>query len=264
MSKELVDLVQSKLKEDTWTRATISNYTKSNLVELTSIVEKAKNENCIEEIKAVCDEHLSHAKDSITAHYISGMLGLKQGSLDSSSLETLVDIFQNNHKEPIVVYMCETILADDKSNKFALRTLASSYEQAGNAEVWEIYERIIKIDLTEAEIAKKLADHYAAEGDNDKANEFYKKALLRFVNNKNINSANEIWLKLVASVPEEIDFVLLVQRKIAKSISADKSALMMQELYDYYKSNKKWDTAICWSAPCSFVRGNGPCPRVRK
>ena len=244
MSKELVDLVQSKLKEDTWTRATISNYTKSNLVELTSIVEKAKNENCIEEIKAVCDEHLSHAKDSITAHYISGMLGLKQGSLDSSSLETLVDIFQNNHKEPIVVYMCETILADDKSNKFALRTLASSYEQAGNAEVWEIYERIIKIDLTEAEIAKKLADHYAAEGDNDKANEFYKKALLRFVNNKNINSANEIWLKLVASVPEEIDFFLLVQRKIAKSISADKSALMMQELYDYYKSNKKWDTAI--------------------
>ena len=244
MSKELVDLVQAKLKEDTWTRATISNYSKNDLVELTTIVEKAKSEGCISEIKEICDEQLTHTKDSISALYISGMLGLKQGSLDNSSLETLVDIFQNNHKEPIVVYMCETILADDKSNKFALRTLAANYEQAGNNEVWSIYERIIKVDLNEAEIAKKLADHYAAEGDGEKANEFYKKALLRFVNNKNINSASEIWSKLVAAIPEEIDFFLLVQRKIAKAISADKSALMMQELYEWYKSNEKWDTAI--------------------
>ena len=55
MSKELVDLVQEKLKEDTWTRATISNYTKNNLVELTAIVEQAKSENCIDEIKEICD-----------------------------------------------------------------------------------------------------------------------------------------------------------------------------------------------------------------
>ena len=244
MSKELVDLVQAKLKEDTWTRATISNYTKNDLIELTTIVEKAKNENCTNEIKEICDEQLSHTKDSITALYISGMLALKQGALDNSLLETLVDIFQNNHKEPIVVYMCETILADDKSNKFALRTLASNYEQTGNAEVWSIYEKIIKVDFAEAEIAKKIADHYASEGNPEKANEFYKKALLRFVNNKNINSASEIWSKLVAIIPEEIDFFLLVQRKIAKSISADKSALMMQALYNYYKDNKKWDTAI--------------------
>ena len=244
MSKELVDLVQGKLKEDTWTRATISNYTKNDLVELTTIVEKAKSENCVTEIKEICDEQLAHTKDSITALYISGMLGLKQGSLDNSSLETLVDIFQNNHKEPIVVYMCETILSDDASNKFALRTLAANYDQTGNDEVWAIYEKIIKVDFAEAEIAKKLADHYASAGDTEKANEFYKKALLRFVNNRNINAANEIWSKLVASIPEEIDFFLLVQRKIAKSISADKSALMMQELYNWYKDNEKWDTAI--------------------
>ena len=99
MSKELVDLVQAKLKEDTWTRATISNYSKNDLVELTTIVEKAKSENCIDEIKEICDEQLSHTKDSITALYISGMLALKKGSLDNSLLETLVDIFQNNHKK---------------------------------------------------------------------------------------------------------------------------------------------------------------------
>ncbi len=244
MSEELVTLVQEKLKEDTWTRATISNYTKNDLIDLTSIVERARNENCIDEIKAICDEQLSHTKDSITALYISGMLGLKKGSLDNSSLEALVDIFQNNHKEPIVVYMCETILADDATNKFALRTLAASYELAGNPELWNVYEKIVKIDFSEAEIAKKLADNYEANGDKEKANDYYKKALLRYVNNKNINAAKEIWSKLVATIPEEIDFFLLVQRKIAKAISADKSALMMQELYNWYKDNKKWDTAI--------------------
>ena len=244
MSEELVKLVQDKLKEDTWTRATISNYTKNDLIELTTIVERAKNENCIDEIKAICDEQLSHTKDSITALYISGMLGLKRGSLDNSSLETLVDIFQNNHKEPIVIYMCETILEDDKNNKFALRTLAKNFEASNNPELWTIYERIVKADLSEAEIAKKLADHYDAAGDKEKAIEFYKKSLLRYVNSKNINMAKELWSKLVAAIPEEIDWFLLVQRKIAKSISADKSALMMQELYTYYKDNKKWDTAI--------------------
>lgn len=244
MSEELVTLVQGKLKEDTWTRATISNYTKNDLIELTTIVERARNENCIDEIKAICDEQLSHTKDSITALYISGMLALKKGTLDNSPLEALVDIFQNNHKEPIVVYMCETILADDASNKFALRTLAASYELAGKPEVWSVYERIIKVDFSEAEIAKKLADHYESEGDKEKSIDYLKKALLRYVNNKNINSAKEIWSKLVALIPEEIDFFLLVQRKIAKAISADKSALMMQELYLYYKDNKKWDTAI--------------------
>lgn len=244
MSEELVKLVQDKLKEDTWTRATISNYTKNNLVELTAIVEKAKSENCIDEVKAVCDEQLSHTKDSVTALYISGMLGLKRGTLDNSSLETLVEIFQNNRKEEIVEYMCNTILEDDKTNRFALRTLAKIYEAKSNPELWNVYERIVKADLTEAEIARKLAAHYEDEGDTEKAVEYYKKALLRYVNSKNINATKELWTKLVGMIPEEIDWFLLVQRKVAKSLSAEKSAVMMQELYAYYKDNKKWDTAI--------------------
>ena len=36
----------------------------------------------------------------------------------------------------------------------------------------------------------------------------------------------------------------MVQRKVAKNISDEKSSSMMQELYNYYKDNKKWDTAI--------------------
>lgn len=243
MSKELETKVQEMLKEETFTRATISNYTKNNLTELTAIIEKAREENCVSEIKALCDEHLTRSKDSIIALYISGILSIRDGALDNSNLITLVDIFEKAHKEPIVVYLCETVLEEDENNKFALRTLAKYYREDNNEKVWELYEKIVKIDFEEAELAKALAEHYEQIG-SDNATEFYKKALLRYIAAKNIGPVKELWSKLVATIPQEIDFFLLVQRKIAKSISEDKSALLMQELYNWYKDNSRWDTAI--------------------
>src|SRR5574344_1218218 len=146
MSEELVQSVQGMLKEETWTRATISNYTKNNLVSLSAIVEKARNENCVDEIKEICDEHLTHSKDSIIALYFSGILGLGKGSLDNSALISLVDIFQKNHKEPVVEYLCESILNDEPNNKFALRTLAEHYRAENNPKVWDLYVQIVKLD----------------------------------------------------------------------------------------------------------------------
>ena len=135
---ELVESVQNMLKEETWTRATISNYTQNNLKEFAAIVEKARNEKCADEIYDICQEHLSHSRDSIIALYICGILDLQKGSLDNSCLITLVDIFKNNHKETIVTYLCESILDDDPNNKFALRTLADGYLADNNEKVWDL------------------------------------------------------------------------------------------------------------------------------
>lgn len=244
MSGELVKTVQDMLKEETWTRATISSYNKNNLIELASIVEKSRSEGSADEIKAICDEHLTHSKDSIIALYLSGMLGLQKGTLDNSSLVMLVDIFQKNHKEQVVDYLCESILADDPNNKFALRTLAERYKAEGNDKVWELYERIVKLDFEEADITKLLAERYESKGDLENAIDYYKKALLRYVGTKNFTAVKEQWSKLITLIPEEIDFFLLVQRKVAKNISDIKSADLMQDLYEYYKANAKWDTAI--------------------
>ena len=244
MSEALIKTVQEMLNEEKWTRATISNYTKNNLTELATKVEEAVNSNCVDEMKAICDDHLSHTKNSIIALYLSGMLGLKKKTLDNSSIVTLVTIFQDNHKTPIVIYLCESILAEDETNKFALRTLAECYKEEDNDKVWEIYETIVKLDYEEADIAKTLAEYYEKKGDTEQSIDFYKKALLRYVAKKSGNQIKEIWSILVKLIPEEIDFFLLVQRKIAKTISEDKSALLMQELYYYYKDAKKWDIAI--------------------
>ena len=158
MAEGLVESVQSMLKEETWTRATISNYTQNNLKELANIVEQAKNENVVDEIQQICEEHLLHSKDSIIALYLSGIFALQKGSLDNTQLINLVDIFQKNHKEAIVIYLCESILEDDPNNIFALRVLANQYKK--NDKVWDLYKKIIKIDFTEADLVKALAEHY--------------------------------------------------------------------------------------------------------
>lgn len=244
MSEELVKKVQERLKEESWTRAAISNVTQNSIEELEKIVSQAVQENAVSEIREVCDEHLSHSKDSISALYISGMLALKQGTLDNSALISLVDIFNKNKKEPIVVYICKSVLASDENNKFALRALAERYREDKNEEMWALYEKIVKIDFEEAEMAKLLAERCEEKGDADSAVSFYKKALHRYISLKNISAVKEVWSKLVALVPQEIDFFLSAQRKVAKTISEDKSALLMQELYQWYKDNAKWETAI--------------------
>ena len=185
MSEVLVKSVQDMLNEEKWTRAAISNYSKNNFIELADIVEKAISENCVDEVKAVCDEHLSHTKNSIIALYFSGMLALKKGTLDNSALITLVDIFQDNHKPNIVTYLCESILERDPSNKFALRTLATAYREEGNERVWEIYETLVKVDYEEADVTKLLAERAEKNGDMETAIDYYKKAIHRYINDGN-------------------------------------------------------------------------------
>ena len=107
MSEELVKSVQDMLNEEKWTRVAISNYTKNQFIEFATIIEKVKENNCLEEVKSVCDEHLAHTKNSIIALYFSGMIGLKKHALDNSALVTLVNIFiDQQNKLDIVVYLC--------------------------------------------------------------------------------------------------------------------------------------------------------------
>ncbi len=244
MSDTLITSVQEMLKEETWTRVAITNYTKTNFIELANIVENSNNENCMDAIQEICDEQLSHTKHSIIALYLSGMISLKKKNLDNSALIELINIFQDNHKPNVVVYLCESILSEDEGNKFALRTLAESYAQDGNEKIWEIYESIVRLDYEEADLAKTLAEHYEKEGNDKDAIDYYKKALLRYVNKKSESQIKEIWTKLISVIPNEIDFFLLVQRKIAKTISEVRSALLIQELYLYYKDQKDWNIAI--------------------
>ena len=244
MSEELVNSVQEMLKQETWTRAAISSYTKNNLQELESILEKARSLDCEEKIKEICDEQLSHNKDSIGALYLSGMIALRKGSIDNSNLVSIIDIFEKNHKEQLVEILCNTILDSDPQNKFALRKQADYYKAQNDDRLWETYEKIVKVDLEEADIARTLADRAESQGNTERAISYYKKALQRYIPSKNYTAIREVWTKLVSLIPEQTDFFMTSQKKISKAVGDTKSADLLKDLYRYYKNTAKWDTAI--------------------
>ena len=248
MSEELENSVREMLKEETWTRVGISGFTKNNLTELSQILERTHNENWEKQIKDICDEQLANTKNSIVALYLSGMIALKSGSLDNSSLITLVDIFEKNHKEQLIEQLCISILDEDPQNLFALRKLAEYYKNNNDDKVWELYEKIVKNDFEEADIAKVLAERYESQQNENAAVSFYKKALLRYITAKNFAAVKEIWSKLITlnsdNLSRENDFFFSTQKKIAKTISEDKSVVLMQELYQHYRNSSDWNTAI--------------------
>ncbi|WP_304222758.1 transcription elongation factor GreA [Gracilinema caldarium] len=244
MSEALLKNVQELLNEEKWTRATLSNYSTTQFKELDQILKEAKEKRAYDDLKKLCDEHLSHTKNSIIALYLSGMIALSRQLIDDAALVSLITIFVDNHKWPIVKYLCERIL-DYGESKYALRMLAECYQNEDNQEaVYGVWERLVKVDYEEADIAKELAEYFEKQGKTEETIDYYKKALHRYVNKKLFINVREIWAKLLELCPEDLDFFLHVQKKVAKNISEDKAALLLQELYQSYRKQKKIDTAI--------------------
>jgi transcription elongation factor GreA len=241
---QLAQKVQEMLNEEKWTRAALSAYSVSNLKELDALVQDATREKAIDEIKALCDEHLSHTKTSVISLYLSGVISLIHQAIDDSAIVSLLDIFADNKRWGIVEFICQRIL-DYGENRTALRRLADCYDADGKPdEMYAIWERLIRVDYEEADIVKALAERREKEGKKDEAIDFYKKALHRYINKGLSTNVKEIWNKLIEFCPEDIDFFLHVQRKIGKQISEDKAAGLLLDLYRHYKSAEDWSTAL--------------------
>ncbi|MDR1863182.1 MAG: transcription elongation factor GreA [Treponema sp.] len=230
----LLKNVKEMLNEEKWTRATLSNYSTNQFKELDNILKEAregKEGRCDNELKNLCDEHLVHTKNSIIALYLGGMVALSQQIIDDAAMINLVTIFVDNHKWGIVKYLCERIL-DYGESKFALRTLGDCYKNENDEEaVYRVWERLVKVDYEEADLTKALAEHFEKTGNKESAIDYYKKALHRYNVKQLFSNVKEIWEKLLEYCPEDIDFFLHVQKRIAKYFDAEKAGTLLKDVY---------------------------------
>ena len=244
MSETLLKDVQEMLNEEKWTRATLSNYSTAQFKELDTILSTAREGRFSNELKKLCDEHLAHTKNSIIALYMGGMTALSQQIIDDSAIVSLVTIFVDNHKWVIVKYLCERIL-DYGESKFALRTLADCYKNENDEEsIYAIWERLVKVDHEEADLAKTLAEHFEKLGDMESAVDYYKKALHRYIAKQLLSNVKEIWDKLLVYCPEEIDFFLHVQKRVAKNFDETKAGALLKDVYGVCIKREDYETAI--------------------
>ena len=147
---QLATKVQEMLNEEKWTRAALGTYTVSNLKELDILLEEANREKAVDEIKALCEEHLTHTKTSIVALYFTGVIALMRQQIDDSAMVALIDLFADNKKWAVVEFVCQRML-DFGENKTALRRLAECYEaDARPDEMYATWERLVRVDYEEA------------------------------------------------------------------------------------------------------------------
>jgi transcription elongation factor GreA len=244
MSETLLKDVQEVLNEEKWTRATLSNYSTNQFKDLDLILKEARTDHVLDELKDMCEEHLIHTKNSIIALYLSGMIALSRQLIDDSALISLVTIFVDNRKWNIVKYLCERIL-DYGESKFALRTLADCYKNDHDEKaMYEIWEQLAKVDFEDADLTKMLAEYFEKMSDLDKAIDYYKKALHRYLNKQAWTNVKEIWENLLVYCPEDIDFFLHVQKKIAKTINEERAIMLLQELYASCRKRNDISTAV--------------------
>ncbi len=241
---DIVKNVTELLNEEKWTRATLNNYTVSNFKELDDIVKEIEENDLVDEVRELCDEHLQHTKNSIIALYISGLLDLARQSVDDANLILLTKIFTDNHKWNIVEYLALKILQFGE-NRFALRILADVYDNENQTEkLHDVWERLIRVDFEEADIVRQLAHLKEDAGDIEQAVEYYKKALHRYITKKSFNNIKEMWHRLVELAPGETEFFYHAESKISRTISSERAVQLLEDLYPVYKKNEEWDRAI--------------------
>lgn len=239
VEKTLIDM----LNEETWTRAAIGNYSIADFKELDKLISLAKKENKIAEIEKICDEKIASSKNSIISLYILSIVSLIHQDLDDSHIRELINIFKEHKRVQIVEHLCLCVL-DFGESKFALQTLKELYESTDEKKYYDVLERLTKVDYEDPESPKKIADQAEALGDKEKAVEYYKKAIYRFIGIKKLSSVKEVWAKLVSLIPEEIEFFYRTQDKIASASNEQRKPFLMDDIYKHYADAKKWDEAI--------------------
>jgi transcription elongation factor GreA len=240
----LSEKLQLMLNEEKWTRTLMANYSVASLKELDRFIDETTAQGIADDIIKVCTDHLSQTKNSVIALYVAGVLNIMRQPADESYLVQLMDLFADSKKNNIIEYICNRML-DFGENRIALTRLAECYTDENKIEQrYAVWERLVRIDTEEAELAQLIAEWKEKNGESEDAIDFYKKALIRYINKGLFANIKEIWVKLIELSPEDLDFFLHAQKKIAKQISPEKAAMLLMDLYAWYKKSEKWEIAL--------------------
>ncbi|HPK63158.1 MAG TPA: transcription elongation factor GreA, partial [Spirochaetota bacterium] len=244
MSAAILESLENLLKEEKWTRTTINNYTIKNFEDLNDLIDQVKAENITSEVIDKTDEYLKNNKNSIIALYLNSILQFDTGNFDDSYILSLIKIFVDNLKWNIVEYLCKKGLLYSE-NKYMLRILIDSYSNTNKKdELPDLWERLIRVDFEEADMVVKLAAVKEEAKELDEAKSLYKKALNRYILNKNFTQVEELWKKLLSYEDTGYEYFLNIDKKISKHFSDERSIELLKYLYEVYVEKDEYDICL--------------------
>ncbi len=245
MSKEkIIEKVTSLFKEESWGRIDTKDIGISRFKILDDIINSIIAEGITDEALEVCKAYLDEHPGSISAAYITGILGHQLEKIDDKIyLRRLIERFNDSQKWAIVEVLAEKILEYGESS-LALRSLATSLERLGRGkEAIPVWEDLLKIERFDAQVAKKLALGLIGT-DPDKGIQYLKLSIEGFIKAKNFDELPPLWQKLVSVSWEDINFFERIERMIVDAKQFELAADLLKVLLNKYKDNENPDMAI--------------------
>ncbi|APS98358.1 transcript cleavage factor [Borreliella mayonii] len=238
-----IEKLDSILQEDKWTRTIVNNYSLAKIKELDDLIDNIIDEGLTEDVLDICGRHLKDVKKSIAGLYISGMLIYSRRPLNDMNLLAVIDLFSQNLKWALVEHICNEMLLISE-NKHALYTLAKIYAQNNeNDKLPSIWTRIVEADIDDTVFVRQLATYYE-NIDLQKSIFYFRKAIYRFIDKKQMSGIREVWAKLIHYVSDDFDSFLLILQKIEKDLGFKKAIVLYEDLFDHYSLTDNIDETI--------------------
>ncbi|MBB6208254.1 transcription elongation factor GreA [Borreliella lanei] len=238
-----IEKLDSILQEDKWTRIVVNNYSLAKIKELDDLIDNIIDEGLTEDVLDICGRHLKDVKKSIAGLYISGMLIYSRRPLNDMNLLAVIDLFSQNLKWALVEHICNEMLLISE-NKHALYTLAKIYAQSNeNDKLPSIWTRIVEADIDDTVFVRQLATYYETI-DLQKSIFYFRKAIYRFIDKKQMSGIREVWAKLIHYVSDDFDSFLLILQKIEKDLGFKKAIVLYEDLFDHYSLTDNVDETI--------------------
>lgn len=243
MSNVTIEKLDSILQEDKWTRIVVNNYSLAKIKELDDLIDNIIDEGLTEDVLDICGRHLKDVKKSIAGLYISGMLIYSRRPLNDMNLLAVIDLFSQNLKWALVEHICNEMLSISE-NKHALYTLAKIYAQNNeNDKLPNIWTRIVEAYIDDTVFVRQLATYYETI-DLQKSIFYFRKAIYRFIDKKQMSGIREVWAKLIHYVSDDFDSFLLILQKIEKDLGFKKAIVLYEDLFDHYSLTDNIDETI--------------------
>ncbi|PPS21564.1 transcript cleavage factor [Brachyspira murdochii] len=241
---EALQKLENIFSEETFTRKPLLNYTTKYFFDLAAVINEINDTDdinaAIETAKLQLDKNPNH----ISALYANGLLNLKISNYSDMSLDKLLGIFKNAKKWNIVEFIAQKILDEYYESDYALRYLASYYQSTNReAEALEIWERLIRFDVSNPELPEKIAHTKEAAGDIKSAVHYYKIAFERNLLRERDNAESDI-KKVLQYEPDNYNYLLKHENALKALVDSNIMIDVWKIIFFYYFENNRYSDAL--------------------
>ncbi len=241
---EALQKLENVFSEETFTRRPLLNYTAKYFVDLSGILNDINDNNDINSAIETAKMQLDKNPNHISALYANGFLNLKIENYSEMSLEKLLGIFKNAKKWNIVEFISQKILDEYYESDYALRYLASYYQSTNrDSEALEIWERLIRFDVSNPELPEKIAHTKEMAGDIKSAVHYYKIAFERNLIRERNNAESDI-KKVLQYEPDNYNYLLKYENALKTLVDSNIMIDVWKIIFFYYFENNKYSEAL--------------------